>query len=80
MLFDLLADAGEMKNLAGEATLAAELERHRGLLAQWNKTTEEDKYSVRPSPKIAKPKAARKQQATGKPKRGLQTPKAGAKR
>ncbi len=79
MLFDLLADAGEMKNLASEATLAAELERHRGLLAQWNKTTEEDKCPVRPTPKVAKPKAGRKQQATGKIKRGLQTPKARAK-
>ncbi len=61
MLFDLPADPGEMKNLAGEATLAGELERHRELLAQWNKTTEEDKYPVRPSPKVAKPKARRKQ-------------------
>lgn len=66
MLFDLPADPGEMKNLAGEAALAAELERHRGLLAQWSRTTEENKYPVQPSPKAAKPKAGRKQRPAGK--------------
>jgi choline-sulfatase len=61
MLFDLPADSGEMRNLAGEATLAGELKRHRELLAKWNETTEEAKHPVRPSPKVAKPRAKRKQ-------------------
>ncbi|MEW6359353.1 MAG: sulfatase-like hydrolase/transferase [Planctomycetota bacterium] len=47
MLFDMDSDAGEMKNLAGDAALAGELERHRQLLAQWKKTTEEDKYPIK---------------------------------
>ena len=59
MLFDLESDPGEMKNLAGQAALAAELERHRQLLAQWNKTTEEDKYPVKPNPEAPRKKAAR---------------------
>ena len=74
MLFDLQADPGEMKNLAGQATLAAELERHRRLLAQWNKSTEEDKHPVQPIAKAAKLKAGRKQQPAGKAKRGLSVP------
>ena len=74
MLFDLQADPGEMKNLAGQTTLAAELERHRRLLAQWNKSTEEDKHPVQPIAKAAKLKAGRKQQPAGKAKRGLSVP------
>jgi glucosamine-6-phosphate deaminase len=50
MLFDLEADPGEMKNVAGEAALADELERHRKLLAEWNKTAEEGSYPVQPNP------------------------------
>ena len=46
LFFDLVADPGELKNLAGKAMLAAEVERHRQLLAHWTKTTEEDKYPV----------------------------------
>ena len=46
LFFDLATDPGELKNLAGEATLAAEVERHRQLLAQWIETTEEDKHPV----------------------------------
>ena len=46
MFFDLQADPGEMKNLAADKAAASELERHRQLLAQWKKTTEEDKYPV----------------------------------
>jgi arylsulfatase A-like enzyme len=65
MLFDLEADPGEMKNLAGETPLAGELERHRRLLAQWRATTEEDKYPVQPNAKT-KPQANRKQPAAGK--------------
>lgn len=71
MLFDLQADRGEMKNRSGEASLASELKRHRELLAQWNKTTEEAKYPVQPSPQVAKPKAKRKQLPAGKPKQGV---------
>lgn len=65
MLFDLQADPGEMKNLSGEASRASELKRHRELLAQWNKATEEATYPVQPSPKVAKPKARRKQLPSG---------------
>jgi len=48
MLFDLQADSGEMKNLAGEKAMAGQLDRHRQLLAQWKQTTEEAKYPVQP--------------------------------
>ena len=57
MLFDMESDPGEMKNLAAEAALAGELERHRLLLAQWKKTTEEDKYPVKASPQAGRQKA-----------------------
>jgi arylsulfatase A-like enzyme len=61
MLFDLQSDPGEMKNLAGEAATAAELDRHRQLLAVWKKTTEEGKYPVQPGKqKPAKEKPRRK--------------------
>jgi arylsulfatase A-like enzyme len=53
MLFDMESDPGEMKNLAADAALASELERHRKLLDQWKKTTEEDKYPVKPNPVAA---------------------------
>lgn len=52
LLFDLQSDPGEMKNLAGDAAIAAEIEHHRQLLAQWNRTTEEDRYPVVPSPEL----------------------------
>ncbi|MDD4870388.1 MAG: sulfatase-like hydrolase/transferase [Kiritimatiellae bacterium] len=44
MFFNLDADPGEMKNLAGEDALAGEIERHRKLLAKWREDTEESKY------------------------------------
>jgi arylsulfatase A-like enzyme len=56
MLFDMQADPGEMKNLAGQAAMVKELERHRKMLAQWNKLTEEDKHPVVPAPKTQKKK------------------------
>jgi arylsulfatase A-like enzyme len=49
MLFDLSADPGEIRNLAADQALASELERHRKLLAEWKKTTEEDKYPLQAS-------------------------------
>ena len=61
MLFDLQADPGETKNLAGEAVMALELDRHRQLLAGWKETTEENKYPVQPNPTTPK-KKPRKQQ------------------
>lgn len=51
MFFDMLADPGEMKNLAGQPPLAIELERHRNLLAEWNRLTWEEKHPVESSPK-----------------------------
>jgi len=41
MFFDLDADPGEMKNLAGQDAQAGEIERHRKLLAKWREITEE---------------------------------------
>jgi len=60
MLFDMQADPGEMKNLAGQTALAGEIERHRKLLADWNKLTEESKYLIKPSPKSKRKKTQRK--------------------
>jgi arylsulfatase A-like enzyme len=60
MLFDMQTDPGEMKNLAGQAVLAGEMERHRKLLEEWNKLTEEDKHPVKPTPKAEKNKAQQK--------------------
>jgi arylsulfatase A-like enzyme len=64
MLFDLQSDPGEMKNLAGEAAMAGELQRHRQLLAAWKATTEEGKYPV---PSSGSKRQGRKaKQATGR--------------
>ena len=60
MLFDMESDPGEMKNLASDAALASELQRHRKLLDQWKKTTEEDKYPVKPNPVALRQKAKAK--------------------
>ena len=60
MFFDLETDPGEMKNLAGQMAFAAEIERHRKLLAEWNKLTEQDKHPIKPGPKSRKKKAQRK--------------------
>lgn len=59
MLFDLQSDPGETKNLAGDAAMAGELQRHRQLLTQWKATTEEAKYPVPSSPKPKGRKAKR---------------------
>ena len=50
MFFDLQADPGEMKNLVAEPALATEIERHRKLLADWNKLTEEASHPIQPGP------------------------------
>ncbi len=60
MLFDMKADPGEMRNLARRAAFAAEMERHRRLLTEWNRLTEEDKHPIRPNPKSRRKKPARK--------------------
>jgi len=60
MLFDMQADPGEMKNLAGQSEFSSEIEKHRSLLAQWNKFTEEDKHPIKPGPKRGKSKTKRK--------------------
>jgi arylsulfatase A-like enzyme len=59
MLFDLQSDPGEMKDLAGDASLEGELERHRQLLTQWKATTEEGKYPLPSKPKAKGRKAKR---------------------
>jgi arylsulfatase A-like enzyme len=60
MLFDMQVDLGEMKNLAGQRAFAGEIERHRKLLVQWNRLTEEDRHPVKPSPKSKGRQAQRK--------------------
>ena len=42
MLFDLVADPGEMNNLAGQRSAEAELDRHRALLRRWISETDDD--------------------------------------
>ncbi|MHC4638817.1 MAG: sulfatase/phosphatase domain-containing protein, partial [Planctomycetota bacterium] len=60
MFFDMQTDPGEMKNLAGQTEYAAEIERHRKMLKEWNELTAEDKYPIRPAPKRKKPARHRK--------------------
>ncbi len=60
MFFDMQTDPGEMKNLASRTELAAEIERHRKMLTEWNKRTEEDKYPIKPSPKSQKTQKSQK--------------------
>ncbi len=50
MFFDMQADPGEMKNLAAQPALAAEIEHHRKLLADWNKLAEEANHPIQPGP------------------------------
>jgi arylsulfatase A-like enzyme len=69
MFFDMQADPGEMKNLAGQTALAAEIERHRKMLAEWNKLTEEDKCPIRTAPKVKKNQKAQKGKAQQKSSR-----------
>jgi arylsulfatase A-like enzyme len=57
MFFDMPADPGEMKNLAAQPALATEIDRHRKLLADWNKLTEEASHPIQPAPKAQKTKA-----------------------
>ena len=62
MLFDLEADPGELKNLAGAADLSDELLRHRALLADWRTATAEEAEPIKskkdgPRPKKKKKKA-----------------------
>jgi arylsulfatase A-like enzyme len=59
MLFNVQDDPGEMKNLAAEKAVAGELDHHRQLLAQWKKTTEEDKYPVQGNARAQRKKAKR---------------------
>ena len=59
-----------MKNLAGEASMAGELQRHRDLLASWRQATQEDQHPVTPNPKAAPAKAGRKGQPARKTKQG----------
>ena len=52
--FDLEQDPGELKNLVADTNLAGEVSRHRGLLEQWMKATQ-DKFGLAPaSSKAAK--------------------------
>jgi len=60
MLFDMQTDPGEMKNLAAQTAYASEVERHRKLLADWNKLTKEANCPVRPGPKSNRNRAQQK--------------------
>ena len=64
MFFDMQADAGEMKNLAAQPALVPEINRHRALLADWNKLTEEASHPIQPNPKPGG-KRAQKSKAAG---------------
>jgi glucosamine-6-phosphate deaminase len=57
MFFDMQADPGEMKNLAAQPALVPEIARHRALLADWNKLTEEASHPIQPAPKAQRTKA-----------------------
>jgi hypothetical protein len=59
MLLDMVQDPGEMTNIAGEPAMAGELQRHRRLLQEWNKITDEEKYPAKSAPKAARKKAKR---------------------
>jgi arylsulfatase A-like enzyme len=48
VLFDLEADPGETRDLAGEPLLAEVLQRHRMLLARWRAWSRESEYPVVP--------------------------------
>jgi len=56
LFFDMQADPGEMKNLAALPALATEIERHRTLLADWNKLTEEAEHPILPATQAGKGK------------------------
>ena len=56
MLFDLEADPGEMKNLAGVADLSDELLRHRALLADWRTATAEEAGPIKSKKDDPRPK------------------------
>ena len=64
MFFDMQTDRGEMTNLAGQAEFAAEIERHRKMLTQWNQLTGEDSHPIRPGRKNRRGKT--RQKRTGK--------------
>jgi hypothetical protein len=51
-----------MKNLAAEPALATEIERHRTLLAQWNKLTGESNHPIQPVPNAQRKTTQRAQQ------------------
>jgi arylsulfatase A-like enzyme len=57
MFFDMQADPGEMKNLAAQPALGPEIARHRALLTDWNKLTEEASHPIQPAPKAQRTKA-----------------------
>jgi arylsulfatase A-like enzyme len=50
--FDLEQDPGELKNLVADASLAGEVTRHRRLLEQWMKATQ-DKFGLAPAARKA---------------------------
>ncbi len=68
MFFDLDADPGEMKNLAGKESLAGEVDRHRKLLTQWKELTEEARHPAKPA--TGMPKGRGKKKAPGKKAQG----------
>ncbi|MBN2313981.1 MAG: sulfatase-like hydrolase/transferase [Sedimentisphaerales bacterium] len=60
MFFDMQTDRGEMNNLAAQAEFAAEIQRHRKMLAQWNQLTEENRCPIRNRTKNRKGRAQQK--------------------
>ncbi len=68
MFFDMQADPGEMRNLATQPALATEIERHRNLLADWNKLTEEANHPIQPATQAGKGKKNKAQKNKAKQK------------
>ena len=59
LFYDLQADPAEMQNLVADKAVTKELERHRQLLSQWKKTTEEDKYPLQTGQQAKRKKTKR---------------------
>jgi arylsulfatase A-like enzyme len=60
--FDMEKDPGETKNLIADGALAGEVARHRGLLEQWLKDTQ-DAFGKEPPPLKGKKKERNRKQS-----------------
>ncbi|MCX6904652.1 MAG: sulfatase-like hydrolase/transferase [Verrucomicrobia bacterium] len=65
--FDLEQDPGELKNLMADTSLAGEVSRHRGLLEQWMKATQDKFGLASTAPKAARAAKGKPANAAGQP-------------